>query len=373
MTIIGTRPEIIRLAPTLEKLDQETDHILVHTGQNYDYELNEIFFRDLGLRKPDYFLECVGDNLGSTLGNIIAQTYNVLNHLKPDCLLILGDTNSCLSAISAKRLKIPIFHIEAGNRCYDIRVPEEINRKIVDHTSDLNLTYSERARENLLREGLSADRVLKIGSPIKEIYNKYRNAICASEVLQKLELEEKNYFVISFHREENVSSREIQIKFIELIEKLHTKYRKKIIVSLHPRAKNVLDDKLQELERFATLLRPLSYSDYIKLQKHSYCTLSDSGTITEESMIIGFPAVNLRFNQERHEGMDEGGIIMTGVDYDRVDQAINILEMQGAMSNNFIGKIPDDYDVNDFSSKVVRLIHSYTHVINRYTWFLTDD
>lgn len=369
VTILGTRPEIIRLGPTLKRLDQETSHLLVHTGQNYDFELNQIFFDDLGLRQPDHFLNAVGKNLGETMGKIIEKSYTLFSELKPDCILTLGDTNSSLSVISAKRLKIPIFHIEAGNRCYDVRVPEEINRKIVDHTSDINLTYSERARENLLREGLSADRVFKVGSPILEIYNNYKDKIDNSDIISKLKLTKKSYFMLSFHREENVDNEQTLNKFCKLLKQLKLSYNKKIVISLHPRARKALEKRLDEIEESCLVLKPVSYTDYIALQKGSLCTLSDSGTITEEATLIGFPAINLRHNQERHEAMDTGGVIMTGVEPDLVLSALKVMEAQGFIAGLRKFETPDDYINEEFSSKVVRLLYSYTPVINKYTWF----
>ena len=369
VTILGTRPEIIRLAPTLKRLDAETSHTLVHTGQNYDYELNQIFFEDLGLSQPEHYLDAVGVNLGETMGKIIAKSYELLNEIKPDCILTLGDTNSCLSVISAKRLKIPIFHVEAGNRCYDVRVPEEINRRIVDHTSDINLTYSERARENLIREGLSPDRVFKIGSPILELYSDYHDKIENSRILSKLEISKKNYFVVSFHREENVENDKTLDNFCNLLKCIHEKYDKKIVISLHPRARKALGDRVNMIEQTCIVLKPLSYTDYVSLQKNSYCTLSDSGTITEEATVIGFPAINLRHNQERHEGMDTGGVIMTGVKPKAIMSALEVLERQGFLSRGVKFETPNDYSNADFSKKIIRLIHSYTPVINNYTWF----
>lgn len=367
MTIVGTRPEIIRLSRVLACLDKYTDHILVHTGQNYDYELNEIFFRDLGVRKPDYFLEAAGASAAETIGQIIIKVDPILEREKPEALLILGDTNSCLSSIPAKRRKIPIFHMEAGNRCFDQRVPEEINRKIVDHVSDINLTYSSIAREYLLREGLPPERVIKTGSPMFEVLSFYEEKINQSQIMKKLNLTEMDYFVVSAHREENIDSEENFAKLVTILNGLAETYGKRIIVSTHPRTRKMFETKGTVLNNKIELLKPLGFFDYVYLQKNAYAVLSDSGTITEESSILNFPALNIREAHERPEGMEEASVMMTGLELDRVYQALSILIDQGRGENRTLGMVKD-YNVPNVSEKVLRNIISYVDYINRNIW-----
>lgn len=367
MTIVGTRPEIIRLSRVLACLDKYTDHILVHTGQNYDYELNEIFFRDLGIRKPDYFLEAAGTSAAETIGQIIIKVDPILEREKPEALLILGDTNSCLSSIPAKRRKIPIFHMEAGNRCFDQRVPEEINRKIVDHVSDINLTYSSIAREYLLREGLPPERVIKTGSPMFEVLSFYEEKINLSQIMKKLNLTEMDFFVVSAHREENIDSEENFAKLVTILNGLAETYGKRIIVSTHPRTRKMFETKGTVLNNKIELLKPLGFFDYVYLQKNAYAVLSDSGTITEESSILNFPALNIREAHERPEGMEEAAVMMTGLELDRVYQALSILMNQGRGENRTLGMVKD-YNVPNVSEKVLRNIISYVDYINRNIW-----
>lgn len=367
MTIIGTRPEIIKLAPTLLELDKHTQHIIVHTGQNYDYELNEIFFNDLGLRKPDYFLNAVGDNLAQTIGNIITKSDEIFEKEKPEALLVYGDTNSCLSVIPAKRRKIPIFHMEAGNRCFDQRVPEEINRKIVDHLSDINMTLTEHARRYLLAEGIRPETVFKVGSSIKELLIKYADKISNSKILQSLGLEKQGYFVFSSHREENIDNEANFQNIIIILKKLVETYQKPIIFSVHPRTRKMIEDKNIALPELVQMHKPFGFFDYLTLQKNAYCTLSDSGTITEESSILSFPAVNIRNSHERPEGMDEGTVIMSGLDIDRVLDAIKVTVGHYA-GNEQPYRIIADYDVDNVSKKVVKIILSYTDYVNREVW-----
>jgi len=369
MTIVGTRPEIIKLCRVINELDQHTNHILVHSGQNYDYELNEIFFKQLAIRKPDHFLEAAGETTAETIGNVIAKSDKVMALEKPDALLLLGDTNSCLAAISAKRRKIPIFHMEAGNRCFDQRVPEEINRKIIDHISDINLTYTEHARRYLLAEGLKPETVIKSGSTMMEVLDFYRTQIDASAVLEQLKIEAMDYFVVSTHREENVDS---DINFQDLLETLKCiadKYNKPLIVSTHPRTRKKLEDrKTGKLDKRIRFLKPLGFLDYVKLQMNAVCVISDSGTITEESSILNFPAVTIRQAHERPEGMDEGTLIMCGLKADRVLQSIDIVTSQySASARQF--KLIQDYDTNNVSKKVLRIILSYTDYVNRTVWY----
>lgn len=367
MTIVGTRPEIIRLSRVLAKLDKYADHILVHTGQNYDYELNEIFFKDLGVRKPDYFLEAAGVSAAETIGQIIIKVDPILEKEKPEALLVLGDTNSCLSAISAKRRKIPIFHMEAGNRCFDQRVPEEINRKIIDHISDINLTYSSIAREYLLREGLPPERVIKTGSPMFEVLHHYMNQIDQSQVLSKLKLEKENYFVVSAHREENVDSDVNFAKLAAILNSLAETYNKRIIVSTHPRTGKRIEAKGIMFHEKVELLKPLGFIDYVHLQKSAYAVLSDSGTITEESSILNFPALNIREAHERPEGMEEAVVMMTGLEIDRVHQGLAILMDQGRDEDRSL-RLVADYNVPNVSEKVLRIIISYTDYVDRTVW-----
>jgi len=369
MTIVGTRPEIIKLCRVISELDQHTKHVLVHSGQNYDYELNEIFFDQLEIRKPDHFLDAAADTPAETIGNVIAKSDKVMALDNPDALLLLGDTNSCLAAISAKRRKIPVFHMEAGNRCFDQRVPEEINRKIIDHVSDINMTYTEHARHYLLAEGLKPETVIKTGSPMMEVLNYYRAKIDASAVLEQLNIEPQEYFLVSTHREENVDS---EINFQDLLETLKCiadRYNKPLIVSTHPRTRKKLEDrKAGKPDKRIRFLKPLGFLDYVKLQMNAICVISDSGTITEESSILNFPAVTIRQAHERPEGMDEGTLIMCGLKADRVLQSIDILTAQHSNSARQFKLIPD-YDTNNVSKKVLRIILSYTDYVNRTVWY----
>jgi UDP-N-acetylglucosamine 2-epimerase (non-hydrolysing) len=367
VSVVGTRPEIIRLSRVLAKLDEHCDHTLIHTGQNYDYELNEIFFDDLGVRKPDYFLNAAGKNASQTIGQIIIAVDEVLEKVQPEALLVLGDTNSCLSAIPAKRRKIPIFHMEAGNRCFDMRVPEEINRRIVDHTADVNLTYSDIAREYLLAEGLSPDRTIKTGSPMCEVLAYYADGIENSDVLSRLELTSGKYFVVSAHREENIDS---DVNFEKLALTLNTvaeKYNEPVIVSTHPRTQKRIDAKNIQFHPMVHLLKPLGFKDYVKLQKEARAVLSDSGTINEESSILNFPALNLREAHERPEGMEEASVMMVGLESIRVMQALTILETQCRGEERSLRQVAD-YSMPNVSDKVVRIIHSYTDYVNRVVW-----
>lgn len=371
MTILGTRPEIIRLSRVLAKLDQYCDHTLVHTGQNYDYELNEIFFTDLGIRKPDHFLAAAGQNAAETIANVIKESDKIMDQVRPEAVLILGDTNSCISALSAKRKKIPVFHMEAGNRCFDQRVPEEINRKIVDHVSDINLTYSSIAREYLLREGIPSDRVIKTGSPMFEVLNHYMSQIKASNVLSRQKLEAGQYFVVSAHREENIES-ELQFnKLIQVLNGLANRYNLPVIVSTHPRTQNKFNKTDAKLHANILLLKPLGFSDYNNLQINAKAVLSDSGTITEESSILNFPALNIREAHERPEGFEEASVMMVGLNTDRVMQALDILESQPRGEKRMLRPV-EDYSMPNVSEKVVRIILSYTDYVNRVVWQKTS-
>jgi len=366
-TVVGTRPEIIRLACTLKKLDEHCEHILIHTGQNYDYELNEIFFDDLGIRRPDYFLEAAGASSIETIGNVIVKVDKVLEEVRPEAVLVLGDTNSCMALLSAKRRKIPTFHMEAGNRCFDQRVPEEINRRLVDHMADINLTYSSIAREYLLNEGLPADMVVKTGSPMFEVINAYSDEINASKILTKLNLKRNGFFVVSAHREENIDS---DINFLKLIDSLNLiaeTYNIPIIVSTHPRTQKRIDSINAELHSLICLIKPLGFKDYNKLQISAKVVLSDSGTINEESSIMNFPALNLRETHERPEGMEEAAVIMTGLESERIMQGLAILEFQSRGSDRLIRQAYD-YSMPNVSDKVVRIIHSYTNYVNKVVW-----
>ncbi|ACM20490.1 UDP-2-acetamido-2,6-dideoxy-beta-L-mannose 2-epimerase, putative [Geotalea daltonii FRC-32] len=367
MTIVGTRPEIIKLSRVIAELDRHVQHILVHSGQNYDYELNGIFFNELGIRKPDYFLEAVGPTVAHTIGNVIAKADEVLEKEQPAALLLLGDTNSCLAAIAAKRRKIPIFHMEAGNRCFDLRVPEEINRKIVDHISDINMTYTEHARRYLMAEGLRPETVLKTGSPMKEVLAHHRGQIDSSDVLKRLELQKMGYFLVSAHREENVDSEANFANLLESLSAIAETYDKPVIVSTHPRTRKRLEEKgTATLDNRIKFLKPLGFPDYVKLQMNAACVISDSGTITEESSILGFPAVTIRQAHERPEGMDEGTLIMCGLESEAVLKAIEVVMCQVSDSSPF--RIVEDYDVDNVSLKVLRVILSYTDYVNRNVW-----
>ena len=369
LTVVGTRPEIIRLSCTLIALDnsEAIDHILVHTGQNYDYELNEIFFEDLGLRKPDHFLEAAGKNATETIGNILIKIDPILEQENPEAFLVLGDTNSCLCAIPAKKRKIPVFHMEAGNRCFDQRVPEETNRKIVDHVSDINLTYSSIAREYLLREGLSPDRVIKTGSPMYEVLHKFLPKIEASSVLKKLSIEKNKFFVVSSHREENISNPKNFKGLIDSLNKIAETYDYPIIVSTHPRTRNMLNNKGMKVHRNIQLLKPLSFSDYNALQMHSFAVLSDSGTISEESSILNFHALNIRDAHERPEAMEEASVMMVGLNPERIMQGLAALNAQERSPKRNFREVKD-YSMPNVSEKIVRIILSYTDYINRVVW-----
>ena len=366
-TIVGTRPEIIRLSRVMAALDQHTQHAIIHTGQNYDYELNQIFFDDLAIRKPDFFLEAAGKTAAETIGLIIARTDSVLRELQPDAVLILGDTNSCLAAITAKRQKIPIFHMEAGNRCFDQRVPEEINRRIVDHISDINLPYSSISREYLLREGLPPDRVIKTGSPMYEVLHHYLPQIEGSDILTRLALQEEQYFVVSAHREENVDAPQQFEKLIELLQQLVTTYHRRVIVSTHLRTRKRIETEQITLPAEVELRKPFGFFDYVKLQKHAQAVLSDSGTITEEASILNFPALNIREAHERPEGMEEGAVMMVGLRWHQIQEALLILKTQPRGADRRL-RIVDDYANPNVSAKVVRIIQSYTDYVNRTVW-----
>lgn len=367
MTILGTRPEIIRLSRVLARLDQHTNHILTHTGQNYDYELNEIFFNDLGIRKPDHFLEAAGATGAETIGKVIIAVDQVLEKEKPDAVLILGDTNSCLAVIPAKRRKIPIFHMEAGNRCFDMRVPEEINRRIVDHTADINLTYSDIAREYLLREGLPPDMVIKTGSPMFEVLNHHRPGIDQSDVLSRLQLSSEEYFVVSAHREENIDSPRNFENLVNTLNAVAEKYNYPVIVSTHPRTQKKVDALKVKFHKNVQLLKPLGFKDYNKLQMMAKAVLSDSGTITEESSILNFPALNIREAHERPEGMEEASVMMTGLNPVRVMQALDILESQPRGETRAL-RLVADYSMPNVADKVLRIIVSYTDYVNGVVW-----
>jgi UDP-N-acetylglucosamine 2-epimerase (non-hydrolysing) len=367
LTLVGTRPEIIKLSRVIAELDKNLTHILVHTGQNYDYELNEIFFDELGIRKPDYFLNSVGSTLAHTIANIIAKTDDILEIEKPDAILILGDTNSCLGIMGAKRRKIPIFHMEAGNRCFDFRVPEEINRKVVDHLSDVNLVYTEHARRYLIAEGLRPELIIKTGSPMLEIFNYYKQQIDESNVINRLGLEKNKYFIVSTHREENVDDARNFIKLLKAIQAIEEVYHLPIIVSTHPRTRKRLElQKDFDFNNNIQFLTPLGFPDYIKLQQNAFTVISDSGTITEESSILNFPAITVRQQHERPEGMDEGTLIMSGLEASSILKAIEIVIAHKENSINFT--LVEDYNVTNVSKKVLRLILSYTDYVNRKVW-----
>jgi UDP-N-acetylglucosamine 2-epimerase len=367
MTVVGTRPEIIRLSRVMAKLDEYCEQIIVHTGQNYDYELNEIFFHDLEVRKPDHFLNAAGGNAAETIGKIIIAVDALLEQVQPDAILILGDTNSCLSAIPAKRRKIPIFHMEAGNRCFDQRVPEETNRKIVDHTADINMTYSDIAREYLLREGLPPDRIIKTGSPMYEVLHHYKARIDASDAVGRLGLTEGGYFVVSAHREENIDSPASFAKLVKALNEVAETYGLPVIVSTHPRTQKKVDALGATFHPLVRLLKPLGFRDYVKLQASARAVLSDSGTINEESSILNFPALNLREAHERPEGMEEAAVMMTGLEVDRILQGLAILADQPRGQHRSL-RLVADYSMPNVSDKVVRIIHSYTDYVNRVVW-----
>jgi UDP-N-acetylglucosamine 2-epimerase len=367
MTIVGTRPEIIRLSRVIEKLDRHCEHVLVHTGQNYDYELNEVFFTELGIRRPDAFLNAAGVTPAETIGKVIIAADLVFEDHKPDALLILGDTNSALAAIAAKRRKIPIFHMEAGNRCFDFRVPEEINRRIVDHIADINLTYSEIARGYLLREGLPPDQIIKTGSPLREVIEHYWDKIQSSDVLTRLGLKERGYFVVSLHREENVDSSANLQKLLGMLTHLVEKYGMQVIVSTHPRTRQRIDSLGLSVHENVLLHKPFGFLDYIKLQINARAVLSDSGTITEESSILNFPALNIREVHERPEGFEEASVMFVGLDQDRIDQALDILDVQPRGADRLL-RMVYDYEPTKVSDKVLRIIISYTDYVRRRVW-----
>ena len=369
ITVVGTRPEIIRLSRVLNALDRHCDHILVHTGQNYDYELNQIFFEDLDVRMPDFFLNSAEPGFGSaaTIGKLIGAMDEVLKEVTPDAMLVLGDTNSCLSAIPAKKRFIPIFHMEAGNRCFDQRVPEETNRRIVDHISDINLTYSSIARDYLLREGFPPDQVIKTGSPMYEVLNYYLPKISASNVLERLSLNKNEYFVISLHREENIESDKSFNNIKELLNSLAEDFNIPVVVSTHPRTQKRIDSTNSKFHHKVSLMKPIGFNDYVNLQMHAKTVLSDSGTINEESSILNFPALNIREAHERPEGMEEAAVMMVGLNYERVRQGLSILETQSRDENRTL-RLVYDYSTPNVSEKVVRIIHSYTDYVNRVVW-----
>jgi len=367
MTVVGTRPEIIRLSRVMAALDQHCEHILVHTGQNYDFELNQVFFDDLGVRKPDYFLSAAGSTGAETIGNVIIGVDKVLAEMNPDAMLVLGDTNSCMAVIPAKRRKIPTFHMEAGNRCFDMRVPEEINRRIVDHTADINLTYSSIARDYLLAEGIPADRVIKTGSPMFEVLNHYMPQIDGSDVLSRLQLEAGNFFVISAHREENVDSLKNLVKLGQVLNGLAEKYGCPVIVSTHPRTRKRIEEQGLEFNPLVQLLKPLGFHDYNKLQKSAKAVLSDSGTISEESSIMNFPALNIREAHERPEAFEEASVMMVGLEVERVFQALQVLDSQPAGDERLLRSVAD-YSMPNVSDKVVRIVHSYRDYVMRVVW-----
>jgi len=367
MTIVGTRPEIIRLSRVIDRLDASASHCLVHTGQNYDYELNQIFFDELEIRPPDHFLNAVGSSVAETIGNIITQSDRIMESVAPDAVLVLGDTNSCLSVISAKRRKVPIFHMEAGNRCFDARVPEENNRKIIDHLADINMPYSSISRENLLREGLASDRIIKTGSPMYEVLEYYTRKIGDSQAHEKLGLQERQYFLVSCHREENVDAPDQLGRFVSLINALAERYGLPVIVSTHPRTRKRIEALGMAFNERVSLLKPLGFPDYVHLQQEARAVISDSGTISEESSILNFPALNIREAHERPEAMEEGAVMMTGFNEERVFQALKVLESQPQGSSRLLAPV-SDYIAPAVSEKVVRIILSYTDFVNRVVW-----
>ena len=364
LTIVGTRPELIKLSQVIKKLDKSTHHVLAHTGQNHDFELNEVFFKDLSIRKPNYFLNCAKNNFAYTIANIIKKTYDLIKEIKPDAILIYGDTNSCLSVIAAKRMKIPVFHMEAGNRCFDERVPEELNRKIVDHLSDINMPISDHAKKYLENEGISPNTIIKVGSSMYEVLKVQEKEINKSKILNELKLVKSKYFVVSLHREENVDTFEKLKSIVSILNSVVVEYDFSIVFSIHPRTKKRLKefDLLGEMNSKIIKMKPLGFNDYIKLQKDAACTISDSGTISEESSILKFPAITIRESHERPEAMDEGTVIMSGLNCDNVLKSIKI-----AMEDtNF--DITKDYKVENLSSKIIKIILSYTHYVNNFIW-----
>lgn len=369
VSVVGTRPEIIRLSRVLAALDTYCEHVLVHTGQNYDYELNQVFFDDLGVRKPDFFLNSAEDSLGvaNTIGNLITAVDGVLAQVQPEAMLVLGDTNSCLSVIPAKRRKVPIFHMEAGNRCFDQRVPEETNRRIVDHTADINLTYSTIARDYLLREGLSPDQVIKTGSPMYEVLHHYLSQIKASDAIARLNLKPEQYFVVSAHREENIDSEKSFVKLIAVLNAVAEDYGLPVVVSTHPRTQKRVDSSGVKFHPLVRLMKPLGFHDYVNLQMQAKAVLSDSGTINEESSILNFPALNMREAHERPEGMEEASVMMVGLEIERVRQGLAILQNQPRGAERSL-RLVADYSMPNVSEKVVRIIHSYTDYVNRVVW-----
>jgi len=366
-TVVGTRPEIIRLSRVIAKLDKHCEHVLVHTGQNYDYELNEIFFNDLGIRKPDYVLSAAGTSGAETIGNVIISVDRVLAEVQPEALLVLGDTNSCMAVLPAKRRKIPTFHMEAGNRCFDMRVPEEINRRIIDHTADINLTYSTIARDYLLAEGLPSDQIIKTGSPMYEVLFHYLPQIKASDVLNRLDLQSEQYFVVSSHREENIESEMSFFKLVNILNAIAEDYGLPVVVSTHPRTQKRVDAMEVKFHPMVRLEKPLGFQHYVNLQMHARAVLSDSGTINEESSILNFPALNLREVHERPEGMEEAAVMMVGLELDRVRQGLSILATQTRGKERSL-RLVADYSMPNVSEKVLRIIHSYTDYVNRVVW-----
>ncbi len=366
MTIVGTRPEIIKLSRVIAELEKYTEHILVHSGQNYDYELNEVFFKDMGIKKPDYFLNAAAENAAETIANVISKSDKLLDEVKPDAVLLYGDTNSCLSVISAKRKKVPIFHMEAGNRCFDQRVPEEINRKIVDQLSDINMTLTEHARRYLIDEGIRPETIIKVGSSMLEVLNYHEQDIEKSNVLERLQLKKKDFFIVSVHREENVDSEQNFNDLLDSLNKIAQKYNKRVIVSTHPRTRKKLETLgKQDFHPLIEFMKPLGFFDYIALQKNAYCAISDSGTITEESSLLQFPAITIRQAHERPEGMDEGTLIMSGLKSDDIINSVDIIVEQ---SKEVPMNLVRDYDTDNVSKKVVRIIVSYIDYINRTVW-----
>ena len=366
-TIVGTRPEIIRLSRVIEALDRHFDHVLIHTGQNYDYELNEILFEDLDIKKPNYYLNAAGESAAETSGQVISLSDKVLREVRPEAVLVLGDTNSCLAAYSSKRLKIPVFHMEAGNRCFDERVPEEINRRLVDHISDINMPYSQISRRYLLAEGFPADRIIVTGSPMFEVLHHYMPKIQRADVLARLNVNPFEYFLVSFHREEHVDDAERLDKLFKILEGLVLEYGLRIIVTTHPRTRKRIEETHAKLDPLIELQKPFGLTDYVKLELNAKAVLSDSGTITEESSILNFPALNIREAHERPEGMEEGSVMMTGLEWNAVRQGLKVLETQGRGNERTL-RIVKDYDVQNVSGKVVRIIMSYTEYVNRVVW-----